>query len=292
MMFILPLSIDLFWSLWRQQVNARGVSSTKVPYYCLRNIQFYNMMRLLPIISTIAIIALSCGSTAQVSDTKPMTHEAWDKLVSKHVTESGVVNYKGIIQDSVQFNDYLQQLSSHHPNEANWTRDERLAYWINAYNAFTVKLILDHYPVKSIKDIKKGIPLVNSVWDIQFIEIGGKTYDLNNIEHGILRKEFYEPLIHFAINCASVSCPRLRNEAFNADNIDSQLQSQAMSFLSDPVKNQITADHIRVSKLFFWFKGDFTNNGSLIDFLNEHGPLRIDQDAQIDYLTYDWNLNE
>ena len=148
------------------------------------------------------IIASSCGSTAQVSDTRPMTHEVWDELTRKHVTESGVVNYKGIIQDSIQFNAYLDLLSSHLPNETNWTREERLAYWINAYNAFTVKLIIDHYPVVSIKDIKKGIPLVNSVWDIQFIEIGGKSYDLNNIEHGILRKEFYEPRIHFAINCA------------------------------------------------------------------------------------------
>lgn len=250
------------------------------------------MMRILPIISTIAIIALSCGSTAQVADSKPMTHEIWDDLVQEHVTEGGVVNYKGIIQDSVQFNAYLDMLASHHPNTSYWTSDERLAYWINAYNAYTVKLILDHYPVESIKDIKKGIPLVNSVWDIQFIEIGGKTYDLNNIEHGILRKEFYEPRIHFAINCASVSCPRLRNEAFSAEKIESQLQSQAMSFLSDPIKNQLTTDHIRISKLFSWFKGDFTNDGSLIDFLNAHGPIHIDQNAKLDYLTYDWNLNE
>jgi len=249
-------------------------------------------MRILPIISTVAIITLSCGSKAQVSDSKPMTHEIWDELVREHVTQNGVVNYKGIMRDSVQFNAYLNLLSSHHPNEAHWTRDERLAYWINAYNAFTVKLVLDYYPVESIKDIKKGIPLVNSVWDIKFIKIGGETYDLNNIEHGILRKEFYEPRIHFAINCASVSCPQLRNEAFSATKIESQLKAQTLYFLSDPGKNQLSVDQVKISKLFSWFKGDFTNNGSLIDFLNDHGPVRINQNATINYLNYDWNLNE
>ncbi len=250
------------------------------------------MKRILPIISTISIITLSCGSSAQDSVSKPISHDIWNELVKKHVTDGGEVDYNGIIQDSIRFNAYLDLLSSNHPNEANWTRDERLAYWINAYNAYTVKLILDHYPVKSIKDIKRGIPFVNSVWDIKFIEIEGNTYDLNNIEHRILRKEFYEPRIHFAINCASVSCPKLRNEAFTADQIESQLKSQTTSFLSDPVKNQLTADHIKISKLFSWFKGDFTNNGSLIDFLNEHGPVQIDRSAKIDYLDYDWNLNE
>ncbi len=250
------------------------------------------MMKILPIVSILAITAMACGSVAQDTNTKPMTHEIWNEIVSKHVSEAGVVDYKGMIEDSVRFNTYLGLLSSHHPNKTHWSRDERLAYWINAYNAFTVKLILDHYPVKSIKDIKKGIPFVNSVWDIKFFEIGGVSYDLNNIEHGILRKEFYEPRIHFAINCASVSCPRLRNEAFNAENIESQLQSQAMSFLSDSGKNQLEADHIKISKLFSWFKSDFTNDGSLVDFLNTHGHVRIDQNAKIDYLNYDWNLNE
>jgi len=286
------VTIVLIRSLSRQQVATGVVLSIKLPGYYLRNIQFCTMIRILPLISTLAIIALSCGSTAQISNSNPMTHEVWDEIVHKHVSASGEVDYKGIIQDSVQFNTYLDQLSSHHPNETNWTKVERLAYWINAYNAFTVKLILDNYPVKSIKDIKKGIPMVNSVWDIKFIEIGGKSYDLNNIEHGILRKEFYEPRIHFAINCASVSCPRLRNEAFRADVIESQLQSQTLSFLSDPGKNQLLTDHVQISKLFSWFKGDFTNNGSLIDFLNEHGPVRIHQKAQIEYLTYDWSLNE
>jgi hypothetical protein len=250
------------------------------------------MMKLLPIFSTFAIIALSCGTQAQDLNTNPMSHDVWDSLVKKHVTQAGSVDYKGILRDSVQFNAYLAQLSSHQPNETNWTREERLAYWINAYNAFTVKLILDHYPIESIKDIKKGIPLVNSVWDIKFIKIGRKTYDLNNIEHGILRKEFYEPRIHFAINCASVSCPRLRNEAFTAEKIEAQLTSQALVFLSDPIKNQITRDHIKLSKLFSWFKSDFTNDGSLTQFLSKHGPVKIDQNAKIEYLDYDWHLNE
>ena len=110
----------------------------------------------------------------------------------------------------------MEELRKGHPNDKHWTETEQLAYWINAYNAFTVELILDHYPVASIRDIKEGVPFINSVWDIDFIKIEGKTYSLNDIEHRILRREFDEPRIHFAIVCASISCPKLRNEAFEA----------------------------------------------------------------------------
>ena len=164
---------------------------------------------------TFTFLLSACKIKDQRSDSMPINHTIWDELLQKHV-DSGKVDYKGFIRDSSKFDKYLRLLKENHPNRKNWTEEERLAYWINAYNAFTLKLIIDNYPVESIKDIKKGIPFVNSVWDIKFIKIEAATYDLNNIEHGIIRAKFSEQRIHFAVNCASVSCPDLADSSYNA----------------------------------------------------------------------------
>ena len=164
--------------------------------------------------------------------------------------------------------------------------------WLNAYNAFTVKLIVDNYPVNSIKDIKNGIPFVNTVWDIKFIRIEGATYDLNNIEHGIIRARFEEPRIHFAVNCASKSCPKLANRAFVSNKLDEQLTDAAKSFLRQSDENQIAKNHLKLSKIFSWYGGDFKKEGSLIDYLNKYSEITIDDNAKIDFLDYDWSLNE
>ena len=229
------------------------------------------------------------------STSEPINHQTWDALLKKHVSAEGKVDYAGFKEDAAELDAYLKLLSDNHPNEVNWSENERLAYWINAYNAFTVKLIVDNYPVKSIKEIGKGpnIPFVNTPWDIKFIKIEGQTYDLNNIEHGILRKHFNEPRIHFAVNCASVSCPNLRNEAFIASRLDEQLSDSARQFLADSGKNKLRPNKAELSKIFDWFKGDFTKNGqSLIQFLNQYAPVTLNPDAEISHLKYDWSLNE
>ena len=249
----------------------------------------------------IALLTLSLGGilsyrlcgTVRFNTTlaTPPNHDLWDALLKEYVKD-GRVNYQLLYENREQLDIYLARLQSHPPS-ADWSREEQLAYWINAYNAFTIKIILIHYPVKSIKDIgsKLQIPLVNSTWDIQFIEIGDKELSLNDIEHRILRKEFNEPTIHFAIVCASMSCPPLRNEAYFASNIDKQLNEQALAFINDENKNHLTADHIEISKIFSWFEGDFTKNGSIVDFLNKYSHTKINQNAKIDFLDYDWSLN-
>jgi len=233
----------------------------------------------------------SCGVKKYNSSSKPITHELWNTLLKDHVTEAGHVSYKGLVADSVKFNKYINLLKSNHPNSKNWNEDERLAYWLNVYNAFTVKLIVDNYPVKSIKDIKKGIPFVNTVWDIKFIEIEEAVYDLNNIEHGIIRKRFKDPRIHFAANCAAISCPKLRNEAYMADKLDAQLDDQARYFMANQVKNVMAPDKLQLSKIFKWYKGDFTKGRKLITFLNLYAPVKINKDAKIEHLDYLWELN-
>lgn len=235
----------------------------------------------------------SCAVKKISSASQPVSHEIWNELVGKYVTEEGKVDYKGFVKDSVRLNEYLSILSSSHPNDANWNRSERLAYWLNAYNAFTVQIVTRNYPQKSIKDIKNGIPFVNTVWDIKFIKIENETYDLNNIEHGIVRPRFEEPRVHFALNCASISCPRLRNEAYHPEKLEEQLTDQAKYFLTNPIKNKITAERAQLSKLFTWFKGDFTKNSkSLKDFINQYSEVKLTNATDIDYLDYDWNLNE
>ena len=142
------------------------------------------------------------------------------------------------------------------------SKEQKLAYWINAYNALTIDLILQNYPLKSIKDIDKP-------WDQRLWKFGDKWLSLNDIEHQILRK-MDEPRIHFAIVCASVYCPKLQNEAFIAEKIDSQLSKATSEFLSDTSKNFISQNSLEISKIFQWFSKDFKENGSMIKFLNKY----------------------
>lgn len=247
---------------------------------------------LLLIVST---LFLTCGvsTTYQNSEAQPPSHKLWDSLLQVHVSPTGVVNYESFMTDSTVFRKYLEVLSSHPPAE-DWTENERLAYWINAYNAFTIQLIVDNYPVESIQDLhpKAYIPLVNSVWHKKFFKIGGKDMTLNAIEHKILRPKFEEPRIHFAIVCASKSCPKLLNQAYTPQALEEQLTAQAKAFLADDFRNKISSQELQLSKIFSWFKGDFTKGQSLIAFLNQYAPVPIEEGASISYLEYDWSLND
>ncbi|NOQ75823.1 MAG: DUF547 domain-containing protein [Crocinitomix sp.] len=224
------------------------------------------------------------------NETEVITHQLWTELLTENVAQDGKVNYNGFISNSEKYEKYLALLSDHPPGK-NWSQEDKLAYWINAYNAFTVKLIVDNYPVKSIKDIGGSIVMINSAWDMKFFKIGGVDFDLNTIEHEIIRKLFDEPRIHFAINCASISCPKLRNEGYEADKLEGQLSEQTFSFLNDKSKNQITSETSKLSKLFNWFEGDFEKNGSLASFIKIY-QLDFKEENSIEYLDYNWALNE
>lgn len=210
-------------------------------------------------------------------------HELFDQLLKLYVSKDGVVNYKGFIQNKEKLHDYIEILGSNIPTNL-WTKEDSLAFWMNAYNAMTIDLIISHYPLKSIKDIKD--PWMQRLW-----MLGDKLYNLDEIEHQILRK-MGDPRIHFGINCASFSCPPLLNEAFISEKVNSQLQSLSINFVNDPLRNTINADEIEVSKIFSWFSNDFKTNGSLTDFLNLYSRNKIKPNAQIRYKDYNWNLNE
>lgn len=254
----------------------------------------------LGVISTVIIAAayLFCASSCgiKISGKGPVvSHEKWTALLKKHVKADGLVDYKGFINDKAELQAYLDIISKDAPAK-NWSENDKIAYWLNAYNAFTVKLIVDNYPVKSIKDLGPAnqIIFVNTPWDKKFFKIGGRTMTLNNIEHRILRNQFTEPRIHFALNCASMSCPKLRAEAYEGVVLDKQLTEQATGFLSDTSRNVVDASNPKLSSIFNWYGGDMKkwSKLSLIQYINKYSPIQINENANIDYLKYDWNLNE
>jgi hypothetical protein len=209
-------------------------------------------------------------------------HSAFDSLLKTYVSSTGKVNYEGFKKDKTKLDAYLETLKNNAP-QSSWSKDEQLAYWINTYNAFTIKLIVDNYPLKSIQDLHGGKP-----WDVKWIKIGTKTYALNGIENDIIRPQFKEPRIHFAINCAAKSCPPLLNKAWTAQNLNANLEQQTKSFINNTKFNQITATEVKVSKIFDWYGSDFSN---LIAYLNKYSSVKIDAKAKISYLEYNWALN-
>ncbi|MBD1260506.1 DUF547 domain-containing protein [Maribacter polysiphoniae] len=210
-------------------------------------------------------------------------HTPWDILLKKHVDEKGNVDYKGFVADRDQLRSYLEYLSQN-PIANSAPKEEQLAYYINLYNAGTVQLIVDNYPLESIKDIFRP-------WGKDRLKIGVDSFSLGEIEHDILRK-MDEPRIHFAINCASYSCPKLLNSAYSANELEEQLKKATFDFINDPTKNKISQNTVALSKIFKWYGDDFTTKSPLIDYLNKYVDIEISQNAEIDYLTYDWSLNE
>lgn len=211
----------------------------------------------------------------------------FNNLLQKHVSDSGVVDYKSFKNDKNKLDTYINYLEKTTPDNS-WSDDKKRAFWINVYNAYTIKLILENYPLKSIMDIKKD---GKNAWEIPFAKVGGATYTLNHIEHQILRKKLFDPKIHVGVNCASGSCPKLGNVAFTESNINAELTKLMKAFVNDPVRNKITKKKVQISEIFNWFKEDFTKNGSVIDFLAKYSDTEIKPNAKISYLTYDWSLN-
>lgn len=244
-------------------------------------LKFWEMKRLLFLGFAVTLLA--------AFTMKDGTHANWDALLKKHVNSQGYVDYKGFMADKAKLQSYLDHLSKGAPTSS-WSEKDKMAYWINVYNAFTIKAIIDHYPVKSITDIKPKTG-EESIWKKKFFKIGGVSRSLDEVENKILRVEFNDPRIHFAINCASESCPKLLNQAFRAANLEGNLDKLARGFVNDPKRNKITASSAQISSIFDWFKGDFTKKGTVIEYLNKYSKTKINSNAKVTYLNYDWSLN-
>lgn len=212
---------------------------------------------------------------------------AYSSLLKKHVDPKGNVNYKAFKADEAKLQNFLDYLANTKPQKS-WSATKAKAFWANAYNAYTIKLILDNYPLKSIMNIKKK---GKNAWEIPFAKVGGKTYTLNQIEHEILRKKYSDPKIHVAVNCASGSCPQLPNYAFTEANYESKTNLLMRKFINDTKRNKISENKVQLSKIFEWFKGDFTKKGSLTDYINKYSKVKISKKPKVSYLEYDWSLN-
>lgn len=225
------------------------------------------------------------GSSVNVQS---QTDEVFDALLKTYVTPDGRLDYKGLRKNKAVLDIYLNKLEGTVPKK-NWSSKRAKAFWMNAYNAYTIKLIIDSYPLKKLTDIKiKG----KSAWKIPFAKVGKKTYSLDYIEHRILRRWHDDPRIHVGINAGSVSGPRFPNYAFTEKNINSKLESLMKEFINDPKKNKISLTKLELSKIFEWYEEDFMANGTLVDYIIKYSNKKINDNATVSYLDYNWSLNE
>ena len=220
--------------------------------------------------------------TSNKTDQK-VDYDLWGVLLRKNVSPKGVVDYQGFKEDSDKFNDFLRQLSRVKITSS-WTKQDKISYWINVYNAYTIKLVVNHYPVSSIKEI-------DSPWKQKFFSINGKVMNLSQIEHDILRN-YNDPRIHFAINCASASCPRLIQVPFRPENLERLLERQTKEFINDPFYNTITGYTVNISKIFDWYKKDFKEaSGNVTNFINQYSDVNILNQKEKGYKSYDCSIN-
>jgi len=246
----------------------------------------------------ILLAAIFLGPFATAFDS---SHSAWDRWLKKYVVLEGpvsTVRYATAKSRMGELEPYLAQISGVTKAQFDgFSRAQKMAFLINAYNAFTVKLVLDHYPVKSIKDIGGWF---SSPWKKKFFPLFGESTSLDAIEHERLRKDFDEPRIHFAIVCASKSCPGLWDEAFVDEKLEVQLERGTKAFLQDRNRNVYVSGTktFEVSKIFDWFAKDFEKgSGTVQAFLaskmaKDPAEAALMRESIVKYVEYDWSLNQ
>lgn len=221
--------------------------------------------------------------------------EPYQKLLDNHLSAATIdgielkaLDYRGI-KDDPAFKEMIKRLEKF-PLLTLRSGNDSLAFWINAYNFLAIKIVVDNYPVESIKDIGS---LSTSVWEKDAGAIGEKIYTLDEIEHEILRKQFKEPRLHFAIVRASLSCPDLRKGVYLPEAIDSQLDENTSGFLNNVTKGiRIKDNQVEISKIFKWYADDFKPAGGVWQFIQKYRlELKMEKEYSIDYLPYDWRLN-
>ncbi len=252
----------------------------------------------------------ACGAAQAALD---QSHAGFDALLKKHVAwnaagNASSVSYKGFSDDRAALKTVLEQYASITKSEYDaMKRDEKMAFLVNVYNAYTIELILTKYPdIKSIKNIG-GV--FSKPWSIKFVKILGEEKTLDNVEHDMLRAQglFDEPRVHFVVNCASIGCPALRPEAITAAKLEMQLEDGTKRFLRDKSRNRYNTQtgRLEVSKIFDWFKSDWTRGSkgftSREVFFAKYAELLSDdaaiqtkiKEAKVDlaFQDYDWGLN-
>ena len=222
------------------------------------------------------------------------SHTNFDGVLKQYV-KNARVDYAGLKVQPQALNDYLKAVAAVSKTEfKKWSEPQQIAFLANAYNAYTLRLVVEHYPVKSIKDIGG---FFTGPWDQPSVQLFGETITLNTVEHGMLRVDYAEPRLHFVLVCAAKGCPPLRGEAYVGARLEEQLVDQAKQFLAESVKNRIAATErtVYLSPIFKWYGGDFEKkSGSVLAVLKPYWPGKATatDDFKIRYTDYDWSLNE
>ena len=251
------------------------------------------------------LLGLSLLATAAVSAAEPGAdvtkfdhdHPQLTRVLQRHVKDGGV-DYAALQRDRSGLDAYLTTLSAVKEEDFNeWTEAEKLAFQINAYNGFTLRLILDHYPVDGIKSIGGWF---SNPWKMDSVNLFGRKMTLDHLEHGRIRVFHNEPRIHFALVCAAQGCPPLRASAYTAANLDSELNEQARAFLRQSAKNRYdpATKTLHLSPIFKWYRDDFETDGRTLvsyvaQFLPEETARAVRaEDVELDFTDYDWSLND
>lgn len=230
------------------------------------------------------------------ADTFDQSHQKFEHILKQFV-EDGLVDYSGLLANRGELDEYIEDVAAVSLKHfQSWTKDQQLAFLINVYNAYTLTLILDHYPLKSIKDIGG---LLSKPWDLKIVSLFGKVTTLNAVEHKMIRKNYDEPCIHFALVCAARGCPPLRDESYQGSKLNEQLEEQVEVFLSDRDKNSVDLENrtLYLSPIFKWYKEDFEEGSrSVAVFVSRYfqgdAARRIRTEKfKIHYTDYDWSLN-
>jgi len=248
-------------------------------------------------IGVLMAVLLSSGTVT--AETFDHSHAAWTEILACYVVNDGgvaVVDYAAMQADPSALERYVDVVTGVTREQLEtWTEPQRLAFLINAYNALTVALIVENYPVISIKDLGGWF---SSPWKKRFFAVLGKERHLDDIEHGIIREQLDVPRIHFAVNCTAIGCPLLRAEAYVASRLDGQLEDNARAFLRDVRRNRYQDGTLWLSEVLDWYEGDFTRHGgSLQTFVAAHITDDPDEAAtvgpktRVRFLDYDWTLN-
>jgi len=229
---------------------------------------------------------------AEPSPAFDSSYSLYGTVLSRYV-KNGLVDYTGLKSEPGGLGLFLESAERVSKRDfKDWSREERLAFLINVYNARTLRLVIDNYPVKSIKDIGSG---GKDPWDEPVVKLFGETISLNELENGLIRKGFEEPRIHFALVCAAVGCPPLLDKPYVGDRLDAQLEAQTKKFLSDTWKNSFDERSmtLRLSPIFEWYAADFeAEAGSVPGFLIKYYTGLPTDGFIIVYTEYDWSLND
>ncbi|HEX6530351.1 MAG TPA: DUF547 domain-containing protein [Burkholderiales bacterium] len=223
-------------------------------------------------------------------------HQAWDSLLKKHVVlreggKASQLDYAGVAAEREPLRAYLSSVSAVKEAEFNaWPKPEQIAFLINAYNAYTVEKVLTRYPdIRSIWDFGK---VFGNPFRDEFFRLLGARASLDGIEHGMLRKRYAERRVHYALNCASVGCPMLREEAYSGADLENQLEEQALRFLSDRARNRYRDGRLEVSRIFDWYKEDFEPREQYFERYAKALGMPAGARPRLAFLDYDWSLND